>query len=518
MGNVLKMAKKQQIEALAVLGWSDRMISKEIGVDRGTVSKYRKMLTENQPKVPTEQNIQNPPIVPADQNGTAVGLVPARLPSTKSSQLQPYLESIKTLYCKRLTAQRIYQDLVEQHGYRGSYDSVKRFVRKLRKRYRRYHERLPHLPGREAQVDFGKSTCYVMKNGRYRKVWLFKMTLSCSKHAYEELVEKQDLETFIRCHERGFAFFGGVPEIVTLDNVKSGVLQAHLYEPVLNQPYYAFAKHWGFAANPCIPYTPEHKGVVERDIGYTKHNALEGKRFESLDEGNLYLKSWNKRWARNRIHGTTKCQVWKLFCELEQPALHALASSPFEYFHPGKRIVDVNGLIEVDSRYYGVPPKYVGDTVIVHFNQKFVKIYYGQDLIITHRTLPQKGKVNKPLSCFPEWKHPDQESQESYYLRQARKAGPNLHAAVYSVLSTGGPLAIRRVRGLLSLEKVFGAAILEDAAEQARRVANYSYHFVKMLCKKHSECIKPELILTQQHDLIRSLKEYETIFAERTDS
>ncbi len=186
MGNVLKMAKKQQIEALAVLGWSDRMISKEIGVDRGTVSKYRKMLTENQPKVPTEQNIQNPPIVPADQNGTAVGLVPARLPSTKSSQLQPYLESIKTLYCKRLTAQRIYQDLVEQHGYRGSYDSVKRFVRKLRKRYRRYHERLPHLPGREAQVDFGKSTCYVMKNGRYRKVWLFKMTLSCSKHAYAD--------------------------------------------------------------------------------------------------------------------------------------------------------------------------------------------------------------------------------------------------------------------------------------------------------------------------------------------
>ena len=498
MGNVLKMAKKQQIEALAVLGWSDRMISKEIGVDRGTVSKYRKMLTENQPKVPTEQNIQNRQLCPpikwdCSWIGTRQIAFHQKLTITALSGEH------KTLYCKRLTAQRIYQDLVEQHGYRGSYDSVKRFVRKLRKRYRRYHERLPHLPGREAQVDFGKSTCYVMKNGRYRKVWLFKMTLSCSKHAYEELVEKQDLETFIRCHERGFAFFGGVPEIVTLDNVKSGVLQAHLYEPVLNQTYYAFAKHWGFAANPCIPYTPEHKGVVERDIGYTKHNALEGKRFESLDEGNLYLKSWNKRWARNRIHGTTKCQVWKLFCELEQPALHALASSPFEYFHPGKRIVDVNGLIEVDSRYYGVPPKYVGDTVIVHFNQKFVKIYYGQDLIITHRTLPQKGKVNKPLSVS-EWKHPDQESQESYYLRQARKAGPNLHAAVYSVLSTGGPLAIRRVRGLLSLEKVFGAAILEEQPSRHAVSQTTVTILLRCSCKKHSECIKPELILTQQHE------------------
>lgn len=76
------------------------------------------------------------------------------------------------------------------------------------------------------------------------------MTLSCSKHAYEELVERQDIETFIRCHERAFTFFGGVPEIVTIDNVKSGVIKAHLYEPILNHTYLTFATHWALLQIP----------------------------------------------------------------------------------------------------------------------------------------------------------------------------------------------------------------------------------------------------------------------------
>jgi transposase len=265
MGNTLKMAQKQQIQVLIGLGWCDRAIHRETGRDREAIAKVRKQYEEklkaptdpaeeingqNRPKVPTDSGRpedQNQPKVPAD--------LPAA-PSTNSSRIFPYTEKIRAFYLQHLTAQRIYQDLVEQHGYSGSYDSVKRYVRKLRRKIRHFTERLPHLPGREAQVDFGKATCRVKIDGRYKRLWLFKMTLSCSKHAYEELVERQDMETFLRCHEHAFAFFGGVPEIVTLDNIKSGVLLASLFEPILNQTYLAFATHWRFAANPCIPKKP----------------------------------------------------------------------------------------------------------------------------------------------------------------------------------------------------------------------------------------------------------------------
>ncbi len=278
--NTIKMIQQQQIQSLAALRRSDRQISKTFGVDRGTVSKYRKK-DQNQPEVPTVDADQNQPNVPADQKQHYSTPV-LKLPSTNSVQLHPHIETVKKLFDKRLTAQRIYQELVEQHDCKGGYDSVKRYVRKLRKDKRDYVDHLEHLPGRKAQVDFGKNTCLVKIKEKYRKVWIFKMTLSCSKHAHEELVERQDIETFIRCHERALTFFGGVPEIVTIDNVKSGVIKAHIYEPILNNTYLAFSGHWGFAANPCKPYTREHKGIVERDISYTKHNAPEGKRFESI--------------------------------------------------------------------------------------------------------------------------------------------------------------------------------------------------------------------------------------------
>ena len=177
MGNVLRMDKQQQIHALAGLGWSNHAISRETGIDRKTISRYRKR-DVNQPEVPADSEIkadQNPPKVPTDPDAVSnqnPPEVPADLPppSTHSSTLQVFTGTVRTMFMHHLTAQRIYQDLVEEHAYKGSYDSVKRYVRKLRKRIRHFTERLPHLPGREAQVDFGKAPCRVKIDGVYKRV------------------------------------------------------------------------------------------------------------------------------------------------------------------------------------------------------------------------------------------------------------------------------------------------------------------------------------------------------------
>jgi transposase len=516
------MEKRQQIQALTALNWSARRISRETGIDRRTVLRYRRegvpaaleepgSMEQNAPQVPTDPQAspeQNVPEVPAD--------IPPP-PPTNSAQIQPHADSIRVSFLRHLTAQRIYQDLVEEHGFRGSYDSVKRYVRKLRRRHRRYAERLPHLPGREAQVDFGKSPCYVRVNGRYRRVWVFKMTLSCSKHAYEELVLRQDVETFIRCHERAFLFFGGVPEIVTLDNLKSGVLLASLYDPELNPAYLAFATHWGFAANPCIPRKPEHKGVVEKDVGYTKNNALKGRRFESIDEANVFLRHWNKRWARSRIHGSTKVQVWRMFCEIERGALRPVADKEFEYFQVVKRKVDVNGLVEVDARYYQAPHQYVGETLVVHHNSQWVSLLYGNEVVIRHQRLEQRGRVSKSDACLPPWKHPNLESQERYYCSKARAIGPNFYTLVYAILCSNDPLAIRRARGMMSLARKYPAQV-EAASEYARWSKHKAYQRVKEQCERllsKAPVCEPSP-LTQHHELIRPLAHYDDHVNERT--
>ncbi len=526
MGNNLRMEKQQQIQVLTNLGWTDRAISRSTGIYRGTVAKYRKTL-QNQPKVPADPTLptsENQPDVPTDstgdseQNQLEVSADLPPLPTTNSTQIQPYTEEIRNALIQKLTAQRIYQDLVEEHGYTGSYDAVKRYARKLRKKVRGFTDRLEHMPGREAQVDFGKATCRILKGGKWKRMWIFKMTLTCSKHAYEELVETQDLETFLRCHERAFVFFGGVPEIVTIDNLKAGVIEASIFDPILNETYLKFAMHWGFAVNPCIPRRPEHKGVVERDISYTKHNALDGRKFDSLTDGNEYLRHWNKRWARTRIHGTTRCQVWKLFCDVERPRLRPLIEQPFVFFTVCARKVDVNGCVEVKRSFYRVPPRLVGERVVVHYNQQYVQVYSGGLLVIAHGRLERKGLVSDAPECLPKWKHPNLESQERYYCRKARDISPALEKLVYEILCTDDPLSIRRVRGILSVAKKYPTEVIDNAAQKTLVSSSLGFNKFQALCEKYASeqgCADDNLKLTQNHELIRSLNEYESLITER---
>ena len=171
MANVLSMDKKRIVEGLIGLGWSDRRIQRETHVHRITVAKYRKAL-QNDPKVPTgfsDEKGQNDPQVPTgffdekDQNdpqlpagsGT-LDAPPLSGPLPRNPLLHPHLPAIKAGLAKGLSAQRIYQDLIEDAAYRGSYDSIKRYVRRFKETTPDFRERLPVFPGHEAQVDYSQ--------------------------------------------------------------------------------------------------------------------------------------------------------------------------------------------------------------------------------------------------------------------------------------------------------------------------------------------------------------------------
>ncbi len=517
MSNVLRMDKQKQIQSLINLGWSDRRISRETGIHRFTISKYRQQF-QNRPKVPPDffgekgQLVQDP-----IQNVPKVLTDPSALPATSSQQLQPYLQQIKEKAEFGFSSQRIYQDLVDEEAYSGSYDSIRRYVNKLKRVLPKHFDRLPTYPGHEAQVDFGKGAL-VFKDGKYRWAWFFKMTLSFSGHAYEELVFGQDLETFIRCHEHAFHSFCGIPERVRLDNLKSGVLKACLFEPILNQVYAAFSDYCGFVPDPCIPRKPEHKGRVEKDIDYTKSNALKGRKFASLDEGNGFLRHWNKRWARTRIHGTKKRQVWQLFNDHERSAFKQLPEKPFPYFKISERKVDVTGHIEVMSNFYSVPHYYIGQKLMVHFNQLFIKVFHNNELLVCHSPKRGKGCCTTIPGHKPPYKPISLEMAEGWQCKKAKAVGPNCHRLVYNILSKeNDPLAIRRSRGILALAKKYPADVVEQACLHALNQYSYSYGRVKQLCElfKNSEQEHKKQI-TQEHDLIRSTKEYQTLFDERS--
>ncbi|MDI6775601.1 MAG: DDE-type integrase/transposase/recombinase, partial [Verrucomicrobiota bacterium] len=113
-----------------------------------------------------------------------------------------------------MSAQRIYQDLLQESVFPGRYDAVKRCVRRLRKEAPERFFRLECLPGEEAQVDFGRGAPIRTAAGKLRKTWVFRIVLSYSRKAYSEVVLRQTTDTFIRALENAFRYFGGAPETV----------------------------------------------------------------------------------------------------------------------------------------------------------------------------------------------------------------------------------------------------------------------------------------------------------------
>ncbi len=536
MGNYLKMDKQDLLQRLFQAGWSNRKIKRTTGIHRRTIAKYRQVwyrqvkASEGDHNSHTSGELSLSDGQVADQNAPFCGVPKCppggvghfQLPTDSGKKDKKISKSKVAVYELQIreklgsgqNARSIYQDLYVEEDYRGSYDSVKRYVRKLKRKHPKLYARIETPAGEEAQVDFGQGAPS-LKNGRYMRPWLFVMTLSHSRKSFEKVVWHQDVETFIRCHEEAFAAFGGVTKTVLLDNLKSGVLQAHLYEPQLNPLYEAFSKHCGFIPWPCRVATPQHKGKVESNVGYVQDNALTGKRFAALDEQNAYLRNWNRTWASTRIHGTTKRQVNAMYAE-ERSALQPLPEKPFASFKIGRRKVNaLDSHIEVRGAYYPVSPKYMGRQVAVHFNSTWVKVLY-QGKVIQWLTVTRKGGFHPDRSCLPESKSMDRNAWQKSLLRRCDGAGRDVRRWADQAISARGLLAYRAIQGMLSLKKKYPTRALNQACKLACERAGFSYHLIRNYLEEGilQQEQQIDLRLQQSGDIIRSPLSYAKLFEE----
>ena len=131
--NALKVNQQQAILALGARGWSRRRIARELGVDRETVGKY---LDAAKPAISTagsEASADSKPAIPTLGSSEAAdpktALSTAGSPAGRRSLCEPLRGVIETGLQAGLSAQRLFQDLTAEHGFTGSYQSVKRFAR-----------------------------------------------------------------------------------------------------------------------------------------------------------------------------------------------------------------------------------------------------------------------------------------------------------------------------------------------------------------------------------------------------
>ena len=163
---------------------------------------------------------------------------------------------------EEITAKQIWRLFQEKTGLPIGYCTMKRYLRsQFQFGASPVTVRLEVAPGSQAQVDFGSAGKMVdPATGQSRRAWAFLMTLSYSRHRFVRLVFRQDVDTWIDCHVRAFEYFQGVPATVVLDNLKSGVTKADIYDPVLNRAYGELERHYGFVADPAKVGLARHKG------------------------------------------------------------------------------------------------------------------------------------------------------------------------------------------------------------------------------------------------------------------
>ena len=280
MANQLCVTKSNAIKKLHQQGQSQREIAGALSVDRKTVRRHL------QTQEPAEQ-------FAADSKGTGAptGSDDTAIPKSASS-CEPFRQVIEAKLEQGLHAQRIFQDLQIEHDFQGKYWSVRRYVKKLRVEKPQAFRRIEVEPGWEAQVDFGTGSPIVGKDGRRRRTHVLRVVLSHSRKGYAEVVFRQTTDDFIATLENAFWHFGGVPKTVVIDNLRAAVKNPDWYDPELVPKLRAFEQHYGITILPTRPYTPRHKGKVERGVDYVQENALRGRTFATLLEQNDFLTHW----------------------------------------------------------------------------------------------------------------------------------------------------------------------------------------------------------------------------------
>jgi len=509
--NQLKLSQQQSILTLHQAGWSNRAIAQELDLNRETVGKYLRSQKTSLPEAPAGAELPKPAISTAG-SGTDADSKPA-IPTPGSgagrkSCCAVWESQIAAAVELGLTAQRIYQDLVTEYQFVGSYQSVKRFVRRLGATIALPWRRMECEPGLEVQVDFGKGA-WIEVDGKRKRPHVFRVVLSHSRKGYSEVVWQQTTESFLRCLENAFRYFGGVPHTVVIDNLRAAVTRADWFDPELNPKLLAFAEHYQTVILPTKPYTPRHKGKIESGINYVQSNALKGRTFPSLTAENEFLWDWESRVADTRIHGTTRQQVAHVFNTSEQPKLRPLPPMVFPVFSEAARTVHLDGHVEVARTYYSVPPEYVGRKVWARWELRLVRIFNTRmEQIALHARQPP-GRFSTDALHIHSRKRAAIENGLDWLLDRVRLLGPHAGAWAEAMMQHRGPQGLRVLQGFLQLAAKHTPANVAAASQLATTHGVWHLRELKHLLQAPAG--QDQFQFVQQHPLIRDLSHYQAL-------
>ncbi len=379
--------------------------------------------------------------------------------------------------------------------------------------------RQEHRAGEKMFVDWAGATIPIhdRHSGSVLQAPLFVAALGASSYSYAEATRDQQMESWLSAHVHAFEFFGGVSKLEIIDNTKTGVTRASLYDPDLNPTFQEMAAHYGIGVIATRPYKPRDKAKVEVAVQVVQRwivAALRHRQFFSLAEANLaireLLEKLNQRPFQKRAGSRAS-----LFAELDRPALQPLPTEPYDLSQWSKARVNIDYHIAFDGNFYSVPYTLVQQNVDVRSTPTTVEIFRhsqrvashlrsrGQHCAVTnpeHRPKSHRAHADWPPSRMVDWARNTAGEQTARLLEHILAAKPHPEMGYRSCL------------GIIRLAQQYSPERLEAAAARALATNACRYQSIRSILEKgldRQPLSEPQLPPAPQHDNLRGAEYFE---------
>jgi len=294
-------------------------------------------------------------------------------------------------------------------------------------------------------------------------------------------VFRQDAATWVDCHIRAFNFFGGVPETILLDNLKTGVVKPHIYDPIINRSYAELERHYGFVADPAKVRKPEHKGKVERSVTIVRQQILAGRNHKDIQSANEYAAYWCRNEIANRISRSTGETPLTRYIRDEKDKLLSLPAKEFERSVWQSGIVHNDHHAVFEGSFYSIPSEYITKTVWIRASLRVVKFYYEDRLIKTHVRAMKKGQWLTDPNDYPKSAREFLLKTPNACLGMAEAIGEFVYQVVASILEKCSITNQRKSQAILRLADKYGECRLNKACKRALKFGNLKHESIKRI-------------------------------------
>lgn len=465
-------------------GRSLSTISTSLGVDRKTIRKYLA------PAIAAGMAPGGPPVSAPEWAALIAWWFPAlsdtRLRQVTWGQFDGRRDWIVAQLQAGVTAATIHQRLRDEHGVVASVASFRRWLsatvpgEALVSRVTVLGP--PGVPGEAAQVDWGlMGTWTDPAGGKRHRVWAFVMVLAFSRLMFTRPVLVMDQAAWTACHVAAFAYFGGVPARLVIDNLKTGVDKPDLYDPKLNRAYAEMAAHYGVLIDPARAIHPKDKPRVERPMPYVRDSFWRGRDFISLAAMQSAAVTWCTNVANARssraLDGASPRAV---FDAGEAARLTPLPARAFELAVWSVSKVGPDIHVKVGRTLYSVPFEHIGERVSIRATATTVQIFDQRNqLIATHIAAPM-GKVTD-MAHYPPEKIAFSMRTPVWCRAQAAIIGPACKNVIGELMAVNALYRLRQAQGVIRLADKYGPVRLEKACQVALDAGDPAYRTIKGL-------------------------------------